>query len=365
MSDLFREGGPHKIQKTGPDQHTFSINLPVDGDGRIARECPNSVCSPGEFKVKPGTGITTGQEIVYCPYCRGEAEPSDYTTKEQIRYAKDIAISEAHDGIHRILKSGLGLDSQGKRKLTSGGLLDVSLELKPSRKPHVRRPYAEILRRDLVCPNCTLDHSVFGLATWCSDCGCDIFSTHILGEVQVVRIILGDVPRREETLGKRIAAKDIENALEDLVSIFEAALKYEIRRYARSIGESDAKVEDRMNKIGSRLQSVRNAEQLLPTHCGVGFDGVDRSIMDQLDGLFQKRHPITHNLGVVDRKYLERIRTHEQEGKEISVTRSELLDASGLVFFLLEDFHLRLHPEATKSQQSGGLIDSSANAPDS
>lgn len=365
MAELFKEGGPHKIRKTGRDQHTFSISLPADRDGRIARECPNAGCSPGEFKVTPGTGVTTGQEVVYCPYCHGEAEPSDYSTKEQIRYVKDIAVSEAHDGIHRMLKSSLGLDSRGKRKLSSGGLVDVSMELKPSRKPHVRRPFAEVLRRDVVCPCCTLDHSVYGLATWCSDCGSDIFSTHILGEIQVVRTILGDVPRREEAFGPRIAAKDIENALEDLVSIFEATLKYEIRRHARSIGESDSEVEGRMKKIGSRLQSMRNAEQLLPTYCGVGLDGVDRAVLDTLDALFQKRHPITHNLGVVDRKYLEQIRTHEEEGKEVNVTRSELLSASALVFVLVEDFHLRLHPDATKAQRGGGLNDSSAGAPES
>jgi len=352
--DLFREGGPHRIKKTGRDQHTFSITLPVDADGRIARECPDDDCSPGEFKVTPGTGVTDGQEIVYCPYCRGEAEPSDYTTKEQIRYAKDIAMSEAHDGIQRMLKKTLKLDGRGKRKLTSGGLIDISMELKPSRKPHVRRPFADTLRRDVVCPSCTLDHSVFGLATWCSDCGDDIFTTHVLGEIDVVRIILGDVPRREQAFGARIAASDIENALEDLVSIFEATLKIEIRRHNRNAGESEEDLEKRMKKIGSRLQSVRNAIDILPNNCGIGFDHVDSTVLENLDRLFQKRHPITHNLGVVDRKYLERMRSREEEGKDVQVTVQQISDATEIVFDLLEGFHLRLFPNATKAQQGGG-----------
>ena len=351
--DLFKVGGPHRIKKTGRDRHTFSISIAEDSDGRIARECPDNDCSPGEFKVTPGTGITDGQDVVYCPYCRGEAEPSDYTTKEQIRYAKDIVTNEATQGVERRLKDALGLDSRGKRSLTSGGLIDISMEMKPSRTKHVRRPYAEVLRRDVICPNCTLDHSVYGLATWCSDCGHDIFTTHVLGEIRVVRTILSDVPRRLECFGPRIAANDIENALEDLVSIFEATLRREIRRHAKENGETDDKIEQQMKRIGSRLQSVRNAIEILPKNCPVGLDHVDRAILNQLDTLFQKRNPITHNLGIVDRKYLERIRSSEQEGKDVQVSKEELWVATSTVFEVLESFHLLLFPGATKAEQDG------------
>ena len=96
---LFREGGPHNIKSLDNDQYQMSITIPKDGDGRVARECPNSLCSPTFFKVKPGTGITEGQDLTYCPYCKYEAEPSDFTTQEQIRYAKDIALKEAQGGL--------------------------------------------------------------------------------------------------------------------------------------------------------------------------------------------------------------------------------------------------------------------------
>lgn len=284
---LFNEGGPHRIRKTGSDEHTFSISLPEDEDGRIARECPDERCSPGEFKVTPGTSIADGQDVVYCPYCRGAAEPSDYSTKDQIRYAEDIVANEAVQGVENMLMDALGLDSRGKRMLASGGLIDISMEMKPPHKKHVRRPYADILRRDVVCPNCALDHSVYGLATWCSDCGHDIFTTHILGEIGVVRTILDDLPHRHESFGPRIAAKDIENALEDLVSIFEASLRREIRRYAKESGEPTERIEKRMKSVGSRLQSVRQAIDILPFNCGIGLDHVDDSILNSLDALFQ------------------------------------------------------------------------------
>ena len=66
--------------------------MPTDEDGRVARECPAGDCSPAYFKVKPGTGVVGEQTVVYCPYCRGEAEPNDYTTKSQIEYGKQLSV---------------------------------------------------------------------------------------------------------------------------------------------------------------------------------------------------------------------------------------------------------------------------------
>ena len=78
--DLFTQGGPHNIRKTGRDQYTFSISVPPDEDGMLGRECPDDSCCPGYFKVRSGTGITDGQIEAFCPYCRTAAEPSDFLT---------------------------------------------------------------------------------------------------------------------------------------------------------------------------------------------------------------------------------------------------------------------------------------------
>lgn len=189
---IFREGGPLKIRRTGPDLYTMNVSIPPDSEGRIARGCPVADCSPGYFKVKPGTGITESQPRAFCPYCRHAAEPGDFATKEQRRFAKDIVMREAHEGIERVLKDSLGLGSSGKRTF-GGGFLSIEMEYKPGSKSIIRRPVEEPLRRDLTCPGCGLDQSVFGLATWCADCGLDIFLTHVEAELAVVHRMLGDI----------------------------------------------------------------------------------------------------------------------------------------------------------------------------
>ena len=50
----------------------------------------------------------------------------------------------------------------------------------------------------------------------------------------------------------------------------------------------------------------------------------DSAVWSEINHAFEKRHPIAHDLGVIDRKYLERARENEQEGREIRITLSEI-----------------------------------------
>jgi len=336
---LFREGGPHKVKRLDNDQYSMSINMPKDEDGRTARECPNSDCSPGYFKVMPGTGITSGQESAFCPYCRHEAKPNDFMTREQIRYVKDLAIREAYAGIDGMVKDALGLSASGKRKI-SGGPISIELSYKPGNPPHVHRPLEDEVRRDVICPYCTLNQTVFGLATWCSDCGADIFLTHVSTEIAVTRAMLQDVNRRQKELGKRVAAKDLENCLEDAVSIFEASVKAIARRALGERGKDQSSIEAQMKKMGNSFQSIdRTRTQLTNLF---NFSPASGDIWKRLEISFGKRHPVTHNLGVVDRKYIERAQQSEREGREVRVSESEVASLLDDTLSVISDIHKAL-----------------------
>lgn len=227
--DILRPGGPLNFRNTGGDTYEASISIPLDDAGRVARECPNEGCAPGYFKVKLGTGLSD-QPSMFCPYCRSEASPDKFHTQEQGRYAKDLLLNSVSAGFDEMLRNAFGLNSSGTRKIGSG-LISMEMSLKSEPLAPVRPPYEEDVRRDVVCPHCALDQTVFGLARWCSDCGEDIFLTHIRGELSVLERMVGDIGRREQELGRRVAAKDLENCLEDAVSIFEAAMKAIVRRF--------------------------------------------------------------------------------------------------------------------------------------
>jgi len=306
----------------------------------IGRECPSELCSPAYFKVKPGTGITQGPTEAFCPYCAYKADPGNFRTKAQVEYAKQIVFGEATDGVERMIKDAFDLGPSGKKKV-GGDFLSIEVSVNRGPKAPIRRPLEEELRRDVTCPRCSLEHAVFGIATWCPDCGSDIFLGHVTKEYEVVKRMLADVENRREKLGARVAARDVENALEDTVSIFEAILRAMTRRRLLSLGSTREEVEEIMRKrIGNRYQSVELAGETAFKELNISlFDSLTVEERDNLKFTFEKRHPITHNLGVVDRKYLERARLGELEGREVRVAAEEVANAIELCLRVFNDIY--------------------------
>jgi hypothetical protein len=192
---------------------------------------------------------------------------------------------------------------------------------------------------------CTLDQTVFGLATWCSDCGKDIFLTHVSAEIAVTQRMLKDVGRREQDLGKRVAAKDLENCLEDGVSIFEASVKALVRRALTEHGDDLSTIDTKMKKIGNCFQSTqRSKEQLLNLF---GYSPAELDLWERLGGCFEKRHSVTHNLGVVDRKYLERAQQAEREEREVRISEKEVSVLLEDIYSAISDIHHALFGTGT------------------
>jgi hypothetical protein len=241
-------------------------------------------------------------------------------------------------------------------------MFSINLAYKSGGRPEVSRPVEEELRRDVRCPHCTLEHAVFGLATWCPDCGRDVFEEHLDAEFQVARRILAAVEERRSTLGPRVAARDIENTLEDTVSVFEAVLKFLVRRHLVAAGRATDEVDKLLEKtIRSQFQNPELASRLWLEHLGLSlFDEVPPNVVATVSRTFAKRHPITHNLGVVDRKYLERVESGELHGREVRVSVAEVEAAIESTATVLTTVYRRLFRESPGCPLGGvGTVESS------
>ena len=340
--EFLEQGGQYDVERTGPDTYKLSIELPMDPDGMIARECPSENCLPAYFKVKPGTGVI-GQTEAFCPYCFQKAEPGNFATTTQADYMEQIGMREALGGVDRMVKNALDLDSSGRKKI-EGGLLSIEISYDPGPLPPLWHPLGEELRRDLICPKCGLEHAVFGIAVWCPDCGSDIFLQHVSKEYDVVKLMLSDVDNRRERLGSRVAARDIENALEDTVSIFEAVLRAMTRRRLL-LHLPPVDVEEVLKKIGNKYQSISLAAETALKELDLPlFETLNDDEIKTLRVTFEKRHPITHNLGIVDRKYLEKVQSGEPEGREVRVAARDVLHAIDLCFKVITDVYPKVFP---------------------
>lgn len=334
---LFRAGGPLKMKKSGNDKYTGTVTLNVGADGMVGRACSDDNCVPGYFRVKFGTGITIQQAQCYCPYCATAAPPNSFFTPAQVDYIKASVFEELKPTFHQMLRDAFKVDSRGRRSFGDFVTLQLS---DPPRPKAVTRPVEEELRRDLTCPHCGLVHAVFGFAVTCPDCGNDIFLTHVHEELAVVNKILAAVPDRAKALGQRAAARDVENALEDVVSIFEFVMKLVTRRVLARQGMSESEIEGAFKKVGNKYQNaVSGSEMYKSLTGGELFAALASSEFEFFKSTFAKRHPITHNLGVVDRKYLERATSNALEGQELRVTAEEILQAIGLAERVFADVY--------------------------
>ncbi len=342
---MFPKRGPRRFRRTSRDEGTWSIEIPTDADGMLGRQCPAAECSPAYFKVKPGTGITESHDRAYCPYCRRSEDPCEFVTEAQKDYGLRAVEQETIKGLNKMVKRSLHLGATGRR-IIGNDFLSLEVSYKPAKVRPVGRPVEEELRRDIRCPKCGLEHAVFGLATWCPDCGADIFPVHVEEEFRVIRRMLDEVENRRAALGARVAARDIENALEDVVSVFEASLKALTRRHlqAQNLGHNEIQ-EILRRDVGTAFQNVKRACDRYRDLVGVSLcDDAQPNQHDRLDATFQKRHPITHNLGVIDRRYLHQARSGGLEGREVRVLESEVRWAIDQALKILTIAHTRSFP---------------------
>ena len=97
-----------------------------------------------------------------------------------------------------------------------------------------------------------------------------------------------------------------------------------VRRALITRGDSTEQIASTFKKLGNAFQNIERSKKELVSI--FGYDPFDSAISERLKLAFEKRHPITHNLGVIDRKYMERAQAAEKEGREIRLTAIEITD---------------------------------------
>jgi hypothetical protein len=123
--------------------------------------------------------------------------------------------------------------------------------------------------------------------------------------------------------------------------VFEAALRTQVRRSLTERGISKEDIENIFkNNIKNYFQNITLAPKITEKIIGRRvFEGTDKKDIELLNEIFLKRHPITHNLGIVDRKYLEKVRSGELEGRDVRVTEEEVEQAIKIAFDSMAIFH--------------------------
>ena len=124
-NELFREGGPHNIRRTGRDKYQMSVSIPKGQDGMTARECTDTSWSARlDFRVRGGTGIIEGHIAAFALYRRCSGKPSEFHTEGPVEVRGTDRGKRGHRWRRGDARDNLGLGSSGSRRIGGGAIID-------------------------------------------------------------------------------------------------------------------------------------------------------------------------------------------------------------------------------------------------
>lgn len=266
----------------------FTVSIPASPDGLTGRECPVEDCE-GYFRIQFGTGLKGEGLPCHCPYCGHQAGHSEFYTREQIEYAKSVALNRITGAVLKDLKA-LEFDHRPRP-----GTFGIGLSMKVTGRPHPVRYYREkALETEVVCDQCTLRYAIYGVFAFCPDCG-------VHNSRQILERNLALAAKQLALAAEK--GGDLEDylvreALGGAVASFDGFGRETCRVHA-------SRATDPQRAAGLSFQNLRNANAAT-----LQLFGVDLSAALTPDEwafacrAFQKRHLVAHKMGVVDQAYL-------------------------------------------------------------
>lgn len=322
-----------------------SVSVPIecDGKGYIDKQCPSEEC---EFLFKVNEDDWENifvDESVWCPLCRHEASSDEWFTLEQIAYAESEALSVVEGKIHNAMSS----DTQKfNSQQSSNNFISMSMSMEV--KGGTRRTYAmpakatEIMQLEISCEECNSRFAVIGSAFFCPSCGNNsVIRTYFdslrkikakKDNVDVVRKALIEVSGKDEA---ELTCRSLqETCITDGVAAFQKYCEGLYKTYG--------------NPPFNAFQRLDQGSELWEKQINKGYYAwLTEDELKNLNILYQKRHLLSHNEGIVDQRYIEKSKdTFYKEGQRIVILDKDIDN----ILLYLEKLGVGLRDECSKQQ---------------
>jgi len=288
----------------------FQVPIMSDEDGYVGRECPQDDCE-GYFKVKFGTGI---QEPIpcTCPYCGYEADHSGFMTKDQNEYIKSYVMSK----ITGALEKDFSQWTRNMNRKNQNDFFSINFQFK-ARKIPIRYYNEKDLETKIICEDCDLYYSIYGIFSFCPDC-----KTH--NSLQILKknfeIAEKEICLSESIDNSELAETLLSDSLENVVSSFDAFSREFLKVKAEELSLPGA-----AGNIS--FQNPVGADRNINQYFNIDLQSIFSSNWTFIIKCFQKRHLFAHKMGVVDEQYLNKTNDNEAIlNRKIQLSTKEIRD---------------------------------------
>jgi uncharacterized Zn finger protein (UPF0148 family) len=279
-------------------QQGISIPIETDEKGYLDRQCPSVDCE-FFFKVneEDWANIVT-DEAVWCPFCRHEAPAKQWFSKAQVEHARKQALMFLEGEVHNALVSGAQEFNRAQPKNSF-----ISMSMKVSGGPVVTAVIpakaAEEMQLEITCEQCQTRFAVIGSAYFCPACGHNSVTRTYSDSLRKIRVKLDSI----ELVRKAISEASGKDAAEVTCrSLLESCLSDGVVAFQKFCDGLYAKYGTASTNV---FQRIDQGSELWVKALGKGYDSwLAANEIEQLKVLYQKRHILAHNEGIVDSQYL-------------------------------------------------------------
>lgn len=298
-----------------------SISIPLEADekGYVDKQCPSADC---EFLFKVHAGDWTNifkDEAVWCPMCRHEAPAKQWFSNAQVEHAKEQALKLVKGEIHNALVTGA---ENFNRRQSKTGFITMSMKVQGGRVQTSVIPAkaAEEMQLEIKCEVCDSRYAVIGNAFFCPACGHNSVTRNYsdaLKKIQVKRDSLGIIRQAIiESAGRDEAEVTCRSLLETCISDGVVAFQKFCEGLYVDFGEPPF----------NAFQRLDQGSELWEKAIGQGYgDWLGPDALQRLKVLYQKRHILAHNDGLVDAQYIKKSGDGTyKEGQRIVVSERDI-----------------------------------------
>ncbi len=291
------------------DELKIPVQIPLDDEGMLGRKCQE--CKR-YFKLKPGTGLPTDR--CHCPYCEYEGNSDTFWTPAQIEYVQSIAMNQALTQVIRPSLDKLSRTFKELERKTRNTL--IQFKFKESRNSFsipVKYYTEKELETEIVCDNCGLVFSIYGVFASCPDCNQLNAFLIYTKSIEVTKKQL-DIFSKPD-LPKEIQEKSLVFILSSCISAFDGLGKELKKRKPTAYPDQPKNLFQNLFKLNIGLNN---------------FIGKNHSNLPFLIKMFQVRHIYEHNMGVIDDDFVKKLSKYND-----FIGRKYLLSTNELQHFII------------------------------
>ena len=252
----------------------FNVAVPTD-EGFIGRKCKAPECGR-YFKVK----LASIREEMFCPYCGVRFSKEELTTGDQKKYFKEVTKEKAkkymYDEVDKIFGE-LARKPQSKNVIFKHNPINY-------REKTVQPKYRELqVDSELTCSECNFLFQVYGIFGYCPGC----HSENIWIYDANFAIIQKEISTNPDP------QRALRHAYSDLVSTFEIFCRKKAKTFSSET---------------TRFQVLFDTRNFFKKNLGIDIlNGLKDQDILALRRVFQKRHILEHNAGIINENYVRMI----------------------------------------------------------